>query len=274
MYDSERIAKLYKSGMTIAEVADEIGCSTATVHKHLKQLSIETDTRGGSEPIQVNDQKVIDMYRSGDSVQKIADAHDVSRTPINRILDNNNVSRRSASEANEIRFSNMSQSERSKLTNPANRALRNKSDQWKTSVSRKQAISKQKTLNKIGKGEWETAAFFAKHDITPVMQKALGVYNLDVAVGSVGVEVHNAKGHPHTEYRSRIQSVLESGWHIFYIKIRFEPLQELALMKAMEFFNAARQDPQIPRQYRLIDGSGDFLAHGKLENGSLSVSVF
>lgn len=265
----DRICKLYRSGKSIPEIADMFGVSNSPIRDRLIENGVERHE--GRDGYDLPRGEIIEAYQSGESVLSISDRMGISRTPINRILREEGVEKRSAKESTELRMNRLSAEERSALTDAANEAMREKDSDWHEAQARKQALTKQKSLEKLGKGEWKAAAHFARNDVTPVMQKAIGPYNADIAIGSVAVEVHNMAAHPHTQRTYRLVDILNAGWHLFYIKINYTPFERRALDKALAFFNFARRHPSIRREYRVIRGDGEFIAAGYVDSDDLAL---
>lgn len=89
--NDERIVELYKAGRSVAEIADEIGYRTASVHRVLR--------RNGVGRRNVDDQAVIELYNAGKPIAEIAMSTKSSWTSVYRVLDKHGVPRRRGIEA-------------------------------------------------------------------------------------------------------------------------------------------------------------------------------
>jgi len=100
-YESVLRSMYIDSGMDMAEIADELGCSPGTVNNWIDRFDIETRSGralGGTDP---DDRKdwVIEQYRSGATQESIADELGVARVTITRRLDEWGIEKRTQSEA-------------------------------------------------------------------------------------------------------------------------------------------------------------------------------
>jgi uncharacterized protein (DUF433 family) len=269
---TDKICRLYRNGATISEIANRFGCSYTAIRNRLVQRDVEL-RMGGGKSYNLPVSEIIYRYRQGESILALAEAYEVSRPVIRSRLESAAVELRSASEANRKRMESMSAEERVKLTKAANAARRNVSQNREREISRNQALAKQRSLEKVGKGEWSVAAFLVRQGYTPILQKAILTYNVDVAVGSVAVEVHNMPSNPHAPSgpHERIVKILERGWHVFYIKIDATGLQRGGLDKLLSFLQTTRSNPSMRRQYRMIRGDGSGLTVGKSESNQLTL---
>lgn len=92
-YDTEEIVELYKSGMSGQDVADEVGCSSKTVYKHLDKAGVERRTRSDysgiltvdySEEYPAND--MAKMYKNGLTLRDVASEFNISPTIAKRCI--------------------------------------------------------------------------------------------------------------------------------------------------------------------------------------------
>jgi hypothetical protein len=103
--------------------------------------------------------------------------------------------------------------------------------------------------------------------LSAILQLAVWMYNLDVAIGPVTVEVEQGTGNPLKRARvyKRTVYLLDRGWHVVSVAIRRSEVIEpgaadyvVALMEAIE------RNPPPFTQYRVIGSTGEFLAAGGL----------
>ena len=114
----------------------------------------------------------------------------------------------------------MTPEQRKESAQAANETIRNMPKEFHEESSKKQAIKKQQTQSKVGLGEIEVYNACEKIGYKPILQKAIGVYNIDLAVGNIAIEVYNTTRSPHKEPKliKRTVQLLKSGYHVVYFK--------------------------------------------------------
>src|SRR5436190_333915 len=137
---------------------------------------------------------VINMFNSGKSVKAIADHFGCSRNVIGLRLGMSGIMVRNRSEGMFARMAETPFYERQKLAAGANEAMRSLSTEHHMKRLRLAAIYKQTSLSEVGILEQSVADRLAR--FKPVMQLAVNAYNIDIAVGSVAIEIHNSTVHP------------------------------------------------------------------------------
>jgi hypothetical protein len=108
----------------------------------------------------------------------------------------------------------------------------------------------------------------------PVPQKAIGRYNVDLAVAPVAVEIlgggwHSAKRH----HAVRTPQILNAGWHLAFVW-SYEgrsALTEHAADHVIAWLNEVRRNPPAIGQYRVIAGNGELLAAGRADDPKFSL---
>lgn len=273
MYNTDHIVSLYESGLSGPEIADRIDCNLKTVYRHLDRAGVERTGNRTRLPVE----EIISKYRDGASLLSLSNEYDIARHAIKLRLRENGVEIRGASEANKLRMQDLSPEERSKLTDAANRARRELSDQQERELARKQAKTKERTKSKVGQRERRFAQWLRECGYEPTLQKAVDVYNIDICVGTVAIEVHVHSSHPHGHpyYTRRIEDLLERGFDVLYIKMRVaeKPLTSRACDEACAFIDLRQRDKATGAEYRVIRGSGDPIATGRLNGNQLTTET-
>ena len=102
-------------------------------------------------------------------------------------------------------------------------------------------------------------------DVIP--QKAIGPYNVDLASGTVAVEVFGGGWHGYGRHRrrapERLRYILDEGWNLMVIWIiarRRAPLHAAAADYVASFVELASGDPSIRGQHRVVWGDGQEVA--------------
>jgi sugar diacid utilization regulator len=160
------------------------------------------------------------------------------------------------------------------MTDAANEARRNVSAEREREIAREQAKTKERTKSKVGKRERRFANWLRQVGYNPTLQKAVDIYNVDIAVGSVAIEIHIQASHPHGHpyYTRRIEDLLQRGFNVLYVKMTTDehPLTSRACDEAVAFIELTESSESTPRKYRVIRGTGDPIAVGRLDSDELS----
>jgi hypothetical protein len=267
----DNIIKMHKSGNVVSEIAKQFNVSKSFVYKVIKQHGETFVSRRIADHPKSAD--VIADYISGISENGVSIKHGIQRDTVKRILAYNNIKRRNQSEAETLKWSQMTKDKRLKQVAKANHTMRNMPKEFHASNSIKQAISKEKSLSKVGDFEMIFMDFLNKlgHRCTP--QLAFGAYNIDIAIGNTAIEIHNNTAHPHNHpyYRQRIVRLLESDWNVIYVKTIGKVDVKRATSKLSQMIDLIQSNKPTLGQYGVIRGSGDFIATGCLNGNNLSI---
>src|ERR1041385_218960 len=110
-----------------------------------------------------------------------------------------------------------------------------------------------------------------------VQQKAIGRYNCDIAAAPVAVEVFGGNWHAYGQHGARLlrrtRDILDAGWSVLLIWANsvHHPMTEAAADEAAAWIELARSNPSFGRQYRVIWGTGQFIAAGRPEDDELTL---
>jgi len=262
----DRVLELYISGLSAAKIRNIFRCDYYRIKAILDSFTGIEDLKGvRRRDIPINE--VLDLYNSGNSEFFISNKFNASRNVIRRILIDNKITIRNGSKANLARFSKTTKEERIEITKKANDAIRNMPQSFHIESSKKQAISKEKSKSKIGLFEDLFFNRFKELGFNPVWQKAFHVYNIDIAVGNVAVEIHINSSNPHTYpiYRKRIEYLTNSGWNVIYIKITQNGLNATCIDKICKIVDLHSRNPSIIGKYWMFRGTGEFVTVGEFD---------
>ncbi|TNA31983.1 hypothetical protein EMF73_30470 [Klebsiella pneumoniae] len=108
-----------------------------------------------------------------------------------------------------------------------------------------------------------------------IPQKAVGPYNVDIATGSVAVEVLGGAWHRTKRHGERLRHLLDCGWNVLYVWVDgiHYPLTPEAAEHIVAFAKVCDGTPAGPRRYRVIRGSGEFVAQGSADDDQLPDKV-
>ena len=214
------------------------------------------------------------MFLSGKSVKALAAHFSTSRTVINLRLRKMGVSARNRSEAQRVKLAQMSLTERRAVTAAANSAWRGQKLSYADKLRR--ARTKEK-FPKIYPLESRLMKLLQEQGISGIIpQKAIGMYNCDIAATPVAVEVWSKSFPPSRAAQARqstkrIKKFLRKGWHVVVVTDRPVPIGKGAAAYLTAYIQRMRGKPSAPREYRMISGTGKLLASDSLESHKLSV---
>lgn len=112
--------------------------------------------------------------------------------------------------------------------------------------------------------EVELVAMLRARGIDLVQQKAIGPYNVDIATGSVAVEVFGGGWHNTHRDGVRLRYFLNRGWSVIvvWVDTKQYPLTADAAEYVVAHCELAKSNPAAARGYRVIRGSGELLSAG------------
>ena len=209
-----------------------------------------------------NRDDIITTYLAGVPEQELAKQLGVSRTPIRRLLLEAGVVIRGVSQANTLRMQRLTPQERLDLTANAHAAVRGKKPG--TQARERQA----QTCERLGVGivpsENMLADQLRQAGFGLRQQRAIGKYNVDIAIDTppIAVEVFGGNWHSCGRHAARFfertKYLLGAGWHVVIVWVdgRRHPLDIRARDYIVTLADELRRDPPASSQYRVILGNG------------------
>lgn len=172
------------------------------------------------------------------------------------------------SAGNRRRWANMTPAARAYQVSAANNAVRG----VPKSLSHKMANAR--TIERTGTPtllERSIGALLQAHGYETAHLKAIGPYNCDLVIDSVAVEIWAAGFHSQARHRQRdpirTRYLLNRGWHVLIIRIAGKrQFTTSGADDIVAFLQAARDNPAMRRQYRVIWGTGQFIAAGCVDD--------
>lgn len=208
---------------------------------------------------------VIRRYVAGESELSIARSYGANRESIQRRLRKAGVTRRSGSEANLLRMGRMTADERRANAAAANAAARNRVVSDAERARRAQTVYDSGTTRWVSPYEVQLTGMLQQRGVECKPQFPVGKYNIDIACGSVAVEVHRHSGQPHRRpiLRERIEYLINNGWSVMYVWVSPHPTSTFCTItddcadKVTAFVEESNRSPSARGQYRVVRGSGD-----------------
>lgn len=255
--------QLYLAGEPVEKIPTATGVSLTRFHRERIARGIPSRKRRDLPVAQI-----AAAYSSGTSELALARQYGVARNVIATRLIEAGVERRQPSEAGALRAEQMTPAERRAQTAAANRAARMRRtpqiDKFRT------ALTRERRGEFDSDGERTLANMLSDLTVSVTPQRAIGPYNVDLAIPPVAVEVLGGGWHAlKTAHAERTPYILDEGWHLVMVW-DYEGRSTLgpgAAEYVVAFAEQVRWNPPATCQYRVITGQGEVLtACGREDN--------
>lgn len=218
-------------------------------------------TRKGTGAITTIDrQALIARYLTGTTQSELRRIYHMHFEPIHQVLLDAGVLR-TPLEARRLVIQRWTPERRATFQEASSRALRNyvHGEEWAIATAR----GRERTLNRIGFGEWQLATWLRQYGLTFVLQQAVGHYNVDIGILPIAVELFMTAANPlgRIKMRQKVEYLLNRGIHVLFIMssprhfLRAEVAEHV-----VAFLEEAQCDPSPVGQYRMIRGCGELMA--------------
>jgi len=260
--DVDNLISRYQAGEPVKELLGQRNVSQTTFYRLLNSRGIPRCQLRKPLP----EAEIISRYLAGESELSLARAFNIARNAIRRRLIEVRIKPRSGSEANIIRISKMSPQERHEITSSAHIAVRGR--RKTTSEKLRHARTVEAKGLHISTVESILADMLRERGINNfIQQKAIGIYNVDIAIKRPRLAVEVFGGNWHTSqhhillHNERIPYILNRSWNvlIIWVNARRYPLTVKAADYAISMLEELRLDKSIRGQYRVIRGDGEFM---------------
>jgi hypothetical protein len=209
--------------------------------------------------ININD--LVERYLAGESEKGLADSLGVSRTVIRRRLIETGTPIRGRSEAETVKWSRMSETQRADQTTAAHVAARGR----KAPIEERRRVASSVAANwgiHITDEERRLFNWLQARGVEVVPQQRVHIYNCDLGAFPVAVEIFGGNFHwtgtHKTRLPKRFRSFFDRGWHVLVVHITDHfRLSEAAADHIVAYVNQARRNPTMPREYRMIRGESE-----------------
>ena len=211
---------------------------------------------------------LVRRYNSGESVKALAKFIGHSRQVVRRLLQSRGITVRNRSESMLVRMSRTPESERKRLTDAAHAAVRGTRRSFEELVER--AITRERRGRGIDPSERALLAMLNRRGVLACPQKAVGPYNVDLAIAepSIAVEVFGGAWHRsgrHLErFVRRFKYILDAGFSTVIIwNDRRYPLSEGAADYVVTLCERLGKGETMGREHHVIRGDGQPTSRGK-----------
>lgn len=275
----DNVRQAYIDGMSLSEIENRFNISQGRINYAIRDIRgslADGVRRKFIRDNKIHFEKVIKLFNDGFSVNKIHKTVGIQRSTVNRILEINGMEPRSRSDAEKLKWSQMSEKQRKNQVKAAHKRcdeigythLKNKSNEH----LHKTALNRFISHSEVGISENNFAKWIMAKNLPCVQQAPIRGYNIDALVGNIAVEIHNSTTAPHFEDTKvrRIKYLLNSGFYVLYIKIQSSPLIIAAADYTEAFFNFASSNKSTFTEYRMIRGNGDFMTAMRFDGNHLS----
>lgn len=247
---------LVRNGMLVGEAAKEVGINSSTLSHKFKERGFNPPVgRGRPKKLNLPIDDIKSMYESGKSENAVAKHFGTDRGTIRKRLIEAGVKPRSQSEAEKLKWSQMDEDTRANQVKHAHDAVRGVPRREAECIARAKAREHLKHDHFIGYGEIEFCNLLADRGIDFTHQKAVGPYNVDIAIGSVAVELTGHCGRYsmfNPKEINRSTKLLERGYHV--LAVEFDSVTTLIKCAddIIADIDAVSRLKPIDRQYRVI----------------------
>ena len=280
--DIDNAIKAYLGGDNGLVAARKFNTSQQTLSKILKakgllrtrseswaiQARKLSATRLASNPISG---ELAAMYEAGLSENEIAKYFRVSRSAIKTRLEAAGVERRSIGEAARWRISKYTQDEKNEMMISAQEYCRGR--KLPLDLQIKIAKSREKSAM-CSDSERILTSWLRDYGVKCIPQRAIGIYNTDIAIHPVAVEVLGGYWHSSKPtHAERTRYILNQGWHMVFVWAHHyrSPISPAVADYIVTFLNEVGTNPSSVRQYRVIRGDGKELARRSANDDSISI---
>jgi hypothetical protein len=223
-------AELIKGGKTIIEISEIVGFNTNLISQKLRARGIDTSVgkkfARPDKTIQIDAQKVKTMYEQGISENQISKSFKVSRLVVRKHLISSGTHVRSQSEAEKVKWSQMSLRRRKQQVKSAHIATKGRLVSEDEKFFRARCLEASPIENNIGIGETAFKKFLIDKGVNFKYQAAVGPYNIDFLIGSVAVEItaNNGRFFKNSRLHTRVKDLLKRDIKTLYVFVRNDDL--------------------------------------------------
>ena len=252
--DIDNIIKLYTVNLLpVKEIAKIIGIGQKRASNIIKDNGITI--RKGLIISENRIKEIIALYKHGIGARSVGDKFGIAPSTVNRLLKENDIHIRNASEQETIKWS---------LKTPEQRAHQVRACH-KSTIGRTVTIEEKFKRAKSKEGKVHSKSIYEStvrdilidNGIDFTIAKAVGIYNVDFVIGNIAVEVFG--GHWSysdkrrvDRYINRTKELAELGYHCIFVMCNHQrPINADYIIHNINIF---RRFPSSPCQYRMIWG--------------------
>lgn len=271
----QQVIEMYVSGKKQREVADAFGIGEHQVENACKAAGV---SRGRFQKLSRDAHaEIARLYAAGSTSGELAIKYGVRREAIWHITNKFKVTRDIGEAMRHVLSKRTDEVWKQCAEKTRNALLGRRYDDARTQAFAK---GRERKMVRFAYGEAALAKMLLERNLQPIPQKACGKYNIDIAVGTVAVEimlVTSANTINGARYRKRSEYLLKSGWNILYILCRRWPnvareaISETSADLVANFVQSTKSHPAALREYRVIRSTGHPVATCQLNINQVPV---
>lgn len=272
----DHIINEYHTGKSIIQIAEEINIPASSLYNRVKRggftpIKGRKKTRGRVD-LPVNE--IIEIYESGESIKKIAKKFNTSRTVVKHRLKEAGVALRTRSEQEKIKWDRMTPEQRESQVAAAHKATKGRTVPYEAKVKRAKTVQR-KMLN-VSDYEYQVAKMLRKSGMNPIHQKPIGIYNCDLVIGSVAVEIFGGHFHWYGSHLARTEKrfryIMDCGYDILVIHVTERyPIHPNITNYVANMLDFSSRNPSRTRKYRVVQGACELVAEGSADDNHISI---
>lgn len=275
----EHAVREYVAGKSASAISREIGTSADVVTGWMRANGIQVRPatfypRVGIDRVQLPTDEVAALYEAGESEFALARRFDATRASIRIRLKRAGVHIRNQSEAEALKWSRMTEEQRTAQVRPAHRASAGRAK----SIEEKSKIARTRQAHGLNRssGEFILTAVLESRGVAVVPQQAVGIYNCDIGAFPVAIELFGGGWHWYGGHAriapDRIRFFMEHGWSMLMIRVDERSRLTEATADMICSYMATRSDGQdaIP-EYRVVRANGEPICSGRLGEGDITI---
>lgn len=270
--------RLYNEGLTLKAIGERLSCSPDNLSKAMRGRGVDT-TAGRHRPAcnrkNLDVEDIVAAHLGGASVQQIARHHGVDRITIRRRLVEQGVQPRGRSDAMYTRMAALAPEQRKQLASAAHEAIRGvKRPRHVLLAAAAQRESGGRKVN-IGPGEEIFTRFLSDRGIEYRFQAACDIYNIDILVGSVAVELTGCPNRyrARPDFARRTEQIISSGRKVLYVDFRPVDCLTHCLEDVLATINKVEGLPAVKGEYRVIRCSVKRFTRGRDKRGQFTAKM-
>lgn len=285
VFDIDDLARRYLTGESAKSIGKSCGVKDSTVRQWLRKHGViirGCKDAGLARRIVLDDVAIVERYKAGEPVYKIAKSLGVDRNAINRRIIDAGMTIRNWKESLEIQgishpTQRMSKAERLRVTANAHAALKGTHKTFEQLCNMAIGREQRGEIVSIVESRVHTMILKSCPGIVIVPQKAVGSYNIDIALAesSVAVEIFGGNWHSTgihaSRFRKRTEYLIDSGWFPIIVWVtRSYPIEQRAIDYIIAIHQRRCRKEPMPREYKVIWGTGEVIPAAEInpENGA------
>lgn len=266
--DADYLITHYMAGQSARQLAAPLGVSKAVVLRILRDHGVTIRVPLQQRAAAFDVTGAYQAYQQGLTITAIARQFRASADLVTKCFARAGYIRRSGTEARTLMNAQLTPEQRRAKVSAAHAATRGR--QRTNAELAKSALGRETNGQFDSPDEAQLWQWLDWHGEVATPQRAFGRYSIDLALPPVAIEIASterlAYGGSGERNVRKIRALLAGGWHVVVIwtglaggKLR-EPLRIEAAEYLIAFLQIARINPTMPREYRVILGSGQEIA--------------